>query len=81
MLIAIEWVSDVFGVHGAIKIMAKLTNLMPYLIAGRIKFHEYVAGGWSFVMSITRMFDAVSLTVRRVHIYISQRVHAENKST
>lgn len=41
-------------------------SVIPNFIArtqlGRIDFHDYVAGGWGFIMSFTRMYDAVSLT-------------------
>ena len=53
----IEWLQDWHSQHSLLG-----------LVAGRIKLHDYIAGGWSFIMSFTRMFDAVSLTVCRARM-------------
>jgi hypothetical protein len=48
--------------HTSLSMGDEVPNFAGFSQMGRIEFHDYIAGGWSVLLTFARSFDPVSLT-------------------
>jgi hypothetical protein len=48
--------------HTALSMGDEVPNFAGFSQLGRIEFHDYIAGGWSVLLTFARSFDPVSMT-------------------
>jgi len=48
--------------HTKLSVNEEIPNFAGFSQLGRIQFHDYIAGGWSLLVTFARSFDPVSMT-------------------